>query len=168
MADAAVIKYPNGLADRTAIDPANSGTYKSVNTTFTGGTETPTTGTVASGTGLATGMYAQIVILAGIFAGSYNRLLSNVSGANLTWTPPLPAAPADSDIVRVNHHRKYLVGVPMLGASSTVGIHILQLPSADAGQTANTYRWIEDLPFNATSPTVFNYAGEGFVSIGGL
>lgn len=168
MADAVVIKFPDGVADKTALDPGNSATYSSVSTTLTGGTETPTTGSVAAAGSLAVGQTIQIVTLSGIAPKSYSCTLTGVSGSALTWTPPLPFAPADSDIVRSNHPRRFLVGPPLRGAGNTAALCILQLPSTDAGQTANTYRWDADIPWNATSPTAFSYVGDAFVSLGGI
>lgn len=65
-------------------------------TTFSG-TPTTTTGTVASATGLAVGQFVQINIASGGSAGTYLRFLTGVSGANLTWSPALPAAPVSGD-----------------------------------------------------------------------
>lgn len=65
-------------------------------TSFTGGGETTTTGTVASATGLAAGQFIRITT-AGV---TYARRLTVVAGAALTWEPALPVTPADADLVK--------------------------------------------------------------------
>jgi hypothetical protein len=80
---------------------AFGGTTRNVtlSTTFTG-TPTTTTGTVASATGLAVNDPVLINIATGANAGKYVRWLTVVAGANLTWAPPLPGAPAAADTLK--------------------------------------------------------------------
>ncbi len=77
-------------------------------------------------------------------------------------------AAAGGDTVTKPGSRQYVIGPPINGAASYAGFFQLQLPSTDAGHTANTYRWEQDIPNNAASPTSYVYFGNAFVSIGGL
>ena len=64
--------------------------------------------------------------------------------------------------------KKWISGPPLYAAPNMISICEVQVASTDTGQTANTYRWVADLPNNASSPTTWNYFGNAFVSIGGI
>lgn len=66
-----------------------------LSTTLTG-TPTTTTGTVADATGLAAGQFVLITVGGSKFA----RLLTNVTGSDLTWAPALASAPVATDPVK--------------------------------------------------------------------
>ena len=90
--------------------------------------------------------------------------LFNVPLGAATFT----ATPTGGDTVTKPSARRWCLGPPIKGASFSAGLFELQVPSTDTGQTANTYRWTEDVPYNAASPTAYTYFGNAFVSIGGL
>lgn len=98
--------YPSGTLNTLPDnDPflasAFAGTTRNVTLSTTlSGTPTTTTGTVASATGLAVNDPVLINIATGPSAGKYVRWLTVVSGTNLTWAPPLPAAPAATDTLK--------------------------------------------------------------------
>lgn len=77
-------------------------------------------------------------------------------------------AAAGGDTVTKPGSRRYVIGPPINGALSYAGFYALQIPSTDAGQSANTYRWERDIPNNAASPTSYVYFGNAFTSLGGL
>jgi hypothetical protein len=78
------------------------------------------------------------------------------------------AVPVAGDTVTKPSARRYVVGPPVMGTPSYAAQYILQVPSTDAGQTANTYRYVADVPFGAAAPTTWSYFGNAFVSLGGL
>lgn len=92
------IFFPSGVLntvpdhDEILFNAFGAQTNITLTTTFSG-TPTTTTGTVASSTGLTAGQG----ILIGISGVLYVRVLTNVTGTNLTWTPALPTAPAAGD-----------------------------------------------------------------------
>lgn len=98
-----------------------------LSTTFTG-TPTTTTGTVSSATGLVVGQFVQITIASGGSAGVYARLLTAKSGADLTWSPALPAAPASGDACK---------GVITWTPSTAIAasLDVAHYPQAPAGST---------------------------------
>lgn len=64
------------------------------------GTPTTTTGTTDTVGSLAVGDCIIINSENGANVGNYVRKLTGVSGSNLTWDPPLPAAPVATDTVK--------------------------------------------------------------------
>ena len=72
------------------------------------------------------------------------------------------------DTVTIPGSRRRVIGPPINGALNCAGHYALELPSTDAGQTANTYRWERDVNYYTSSPTSYVYAGNGFVPLGGL
>jgi hypothetical protein len=77
-------------------------------------------------------------------------------------------SPTGGDTVTKASARQRLTGPPSSGEANKVGNFILQVPSTDTGHTANTYRWTDDEFYYTTSPTGYVYAGNAFVSLGGL
>lgn len=76
--------------------------------------------------------------------------------------------PTGGDTATIPGARRWLLGPPVNGAPGMCGHFELQLQSTDAGQTANTYRWIRDQAYNASAPTAYTYFGNGFVPLGGI
>lgn len=56
--------------------------------------------TLTSGAGFLVGQMISIVVAAGTAPGTYNRMLTSVAGAAVTWAPNLPGAPAAADTVK--------------------------------------------------------------------
>lgn len=76
--------------------------------------------------------------------------------------------PTGGDTVTIPDARRFCYGPPINGAQKQASLWELQVPSTDAGQTANTYRWLDDVPYNTSSPTSYIYFGNKFRSIGGI
>jgi hypothetical protein len=77
-------------------------------------------------------------------------------------------APTGGDTVTIPGSRRWLYGPAQFGNPSCNGQFELQVPSTDTGQTANTYRWIGDVPASGSALTAFTYAGNTFKSLGGI
>ena len=77
-------------------------------------------------------------------------------------------SPVGGDTATIPGARKFLIGPPVNGDPTMIGRFEVQVQSADAGETANTYRWVGDEPFNAAAPTSYSYFGDTFISLGGI
>jgi hypothetical protein len=76
--------------------------------------------------------------------------------------------PNGGDTVTKPGSRRWIFGPSQTGVASYVALCQLQIPSTDAGQTANTYRYVGDQLFNGAAPTTWSYFGNAFVSLGGI
>lgn len=91
--------------------------------------------------------------------------------ASLTGLPfgqaSFTVAPVAGDTVTKPGARRWVVGPPINGDPSMAAFYLLNVPSADTGQTANTYVWQGD-SYASIAPTTWSYSGDAFVSMGGI
>lgn len=76
--------------------------------------------------------------------------------------------PVAGDTVTIPGAKRFVIGPSIFGCASQASKYILQVPSTDAGQSANTYRWENDVPIGIAALTTHSYSGDCFVPLGGI